>query len=142
MKSTSKQPLRPCPCGSKRTLQACCGPLLAGSPATTAEALMRSRYTANVLKHHEHLLRTWHPSTRPSELDTPSSLRWTQLEIRTIHAGGSDDHNGIVEFIAHFRDRGRAGVLHETSRFVRDNGLWLYLDGDIHSPADTTLPEQ
>lgn len=124
---------RPCPCGSKRTLQACCGPLLSlAAPATTAEALMRSRYTANAVKAQEYLLQTWHPSTRPTTLEPAPGLRWTGLTIRAVYAGGSADDNGEVEFVATFRDRGRAGELHETSRFVREQGQWFYLDGDIH----------
>lgn len=132
MKQPSQQ-IRPCPCGSKRSLQACCGPLLSGnSQAPTAEALMRSRYTANALRAQEYLLQTWHPSTRPSALDLSPSLRWTGLEIRSVYAGDRDDHNGTVEFVARFRDHGRPGELHETSRFLREQELWFYLDGEIH----------
>ncbi|NLO78865.1 MAG: hypothetical protein GX093_00875 [Xanthomonadaceae bacterium] len=127
------QTIRPCPCGSRRTLQACCGPLLAGrDQAETALALMRSRYTANVLKAADYLLQTWHPSTRPETLEFPPALRWIGLTICSVQAGDHGDSDGKVEFIASFRERGRPGKLHETSRFVREQGRWLYLDGELH----------
>jgi SEC-C motif-containing protein len=135
MKPHPKLPPQPCPCGSKRTLQACCLPLLDGAPAPTAEALMRSRYTAYALKRMDYLSRSWHPSTRPTQLDAEGP-RWTRLEIRRTEAGGAGDTQGVVEFIAYFRQRGRAGALHETSRFLREDGEWFYLDGEIHSGSD------
>lgn len=93
---------------------------------------MRSRYTANALDMQEYLLRTWHPSTRPTELMPTAGLRWVGLTIHRTDAGGSDEHSGTVVFTAHFRERGRPGALHETSRFIREREQWFYLDGDIH----------
>ena len=60
---------RPCPCGSKLSHAGCCGPRLSGEqPAETPEALMRSRYTAYVLRDAAYLQASWHPSTRPAQL--------------------------------------------------------------------------
>ena len=72
----------PCPCGTGRAYDACCGPLLANvAQATTPEQLMRSRYTAFVRGDADHLFRTWHPRTRPEHvLGTPGTT-WTGLEI-------------------------------------------------------------
>jgi SEC-C motif-containing protein len=122
---------RPCPCGLPEPFESCCGRYLGpdGAAPPTAEALMRSRYTAFARGDAEHLLRTWHPDTRPVELDLDPSVRWTGLEIVDRAGGGLFDTEGTVEFRAHHREGPRTGVLHERSRFVRDSGRWLYLDG-------------
>lgn len=124
-------PPRPCPCGLPESFDACCGRYLGedGSPAPTAEALMRSRYTAFARGDVDHLLRTWHPSTRPTTLTLDPALRWTQLEVIDRVGGGLFDTDGVVEFRAHHREGPRTGVLHERSRFVREAGQWLYRDG-------------
>lgn len=123
---------RPCPCGRPEPLPACCGRYLGTGAAAppTAEALMRSRFTAFARGDTEHLLRTWHPGTRPRSLDPAPDRRWTRLEILERSGGAMFDGEGVVEFRAHYRDRsGPTGVLHERSRFVREHGRWLYLDG-------------
>jgi SEC-C motif-containing protein len=91
---------------------------------------MRSRYSAFVLDLPDYLLATWHPSTRPSFLDpAPSGLKWLGLEVRR-HALQDADH-ATVEFVARSKLDGRAHRLHETSRFVREDGRWFYVDGDV-----------
>jgi len=103
--------------------------------ATTAEQLMRSRYTAFVEHDAAYLLRTWHPATRPATIDFDPDLRWVGLEIVAREAGGPDDINGVVEFRAHHRRDGETGVLHEVSRFRRQQGAWLYVRGRIIDSA-------
>ena len=89
---------------------------------------MRSRYTAFALGDEAHLLRSWHPSTRPAALHLVPGQRWTGLDVLATVAGELLDKEGEVEFRAHFDRRGREGVLHELSRFVRDDdGGWVYL---------------
>ncbi|EPZ15157.1 hypothetical protein M622_16515 [Thauera terpenica 58Eu] len=93
---------------------------------------MRSRYTAFVRRDAAYLLASWHASTRPATLvldDTPAP-KWIGLQIRVQEALDAD--HATVEFVARYRVGGRAQRLHETSRFVRENGLWFYVDGDIH----------
>jgi SEC-C motif domain protein len=90
---------------------------------------MRSRYTAFACGDVEHLLRTWHPSTRPTTLTVDPSIRWTHLEVLDRVGGGLFDTDGVVEFRAHHREGPRSGFLHERSRFVRLDGRWLYRDG-------------
>lgn len=94
---------------------------------------MRSRYTAYALADAHYLLRTWHSSTRPLKIDTTAAPRWTGLEIRAIDAGAPDDARGTVEFVARFVEGGHTGVLHETSRFVRESGAWYYVDGTLRA---------
>jgi SEC-C motif-containing protein len=89
---------------------------------------MRSRYSAFVLGLSEHLLATWHASTRPPGLDLEPGVQWLGLEVRRHH---TDGERATVEFVARSKRAGRATRLHETSRFVREGGRWFYVDGDI-----------
>ena len=121
-----------CPCGSGRTYAGCCGPLHAGTAhAATAEALMRSRYSAFVLERVAYLQSSWHASTRPADLTLEPGVKWLGLEVRRHRPTGDD--RAEVEFVARYRVGGRAVRLHETSRFVREGGRWFYVDGDIHA---------
>jgi len=120
-----------CPCGSQKRLSACCGPFHTGKATPrTAKQLMRSRYSAFALGGlGDYLLQTWHPETRP----TVSAARlgaadtdWVKLDIV------SSQHQGdaaCVEFKAYWRDvDGQLQLHHETSRFLRQAGSWLYVD--------------
>jgi SEC-C motif domain protein len=123
-----------CPCGSGDTFGSCCGPILRTERrAGTAVALMRSRYTAFAVRDLEHLLRSWHPSERPTRDDLAQSLeddvRWLRLQILGTTAGGPFDDEGTVEFVAIARGAQGRQEQHEVSRFVREGGEWLYLDG-------------
>ncbi len=122
-----------CPCGSLAAYAACCGRWHAGAQhlaAPDALALMRSRYAAYVLGLHDYLLATWHPRTRPAAIEPdPPGLRWLGLEVRR-HAVQDATH-ATVEFVARSKLAGRAHRLHETSRFVREDGRWFYVDGDV-----------
>jgi SEC-C motif-containing protein len=123
-----------CPCLSGDAYGACCGPLHRGErTAPTAEALMRSRYSAFAVGDAGYLLATWHPRTRPSSLELDPDRVWRRLDVLATRAGGPFDDAGEVEFAAFFRDAstGERGRLHEVSRFMRDGGAWLYVDGDV-----------
>jgi SEC-C motif-containing protein len=88
---------------------------------------MRSRFSAFAVNDAAYALRTWHFTTRPPHLRFDPQQRWSRLDVLARTGGGLLDADGTVEFRAHYTQHGRAGVLHEHSRFVRDNGLWLYL---------------
>jgi len=121
-----------CPCGSGAGLSTCCGPFLDNTAqAPTAEALMRSRFTAFARGHTDHLFRSWHPRTRPAEVAADPDLVWVRLEIHDVVAGGPGEETGEVEFSAHHDGPHGPGVLRERSRFVRRAGRWVYLDGDL-----------
>ncbi len=90
---------------------------------------MRSRYVAYVRKRSDYLLRTWHPITRPPQLDFETeSVSWLGLKVVRSEAGGAEDARGTVEFVARYKIAGRAHRLHEISRFMREGGQWFYLD--------------
>ena len=119
---------RPCPCGSGVAYAACCEPLHEGlRAAETAVELMRSRYSAYAVGDAGYLARTWHPRTRPKEIDVTAGPRWRGLTVLATADGREDDRIGEVEFEA----RHAGGVLHERSRFVRRAGRWVYVDGDL-----------
>lgn len=119
-----------CPCQSGESYALCCGPLHRGEAhAPTAERLMRSRYSAFAVGDSAYLLETWHPSTRPESLELDLGMRWFSLEILSRTGGGMLDSDGVVEFRARYRLDGEVGEQHETSRFVKENSRWLYLDG-------------
>lgn len=120
-----------CPCGSGSPYRSCCEPFLDGAPVPTAEQLMRSRYTAFVRGHENHLFRTWHPATRPAEVRADPGTTWLGLEVLRTEAGGAEDGTGVVEFVARYRAADGPHVLRETSRFERRGGRWVYRDGDV-----------
>ncbi len=92
---------------------------------------MRSRYTAFATGDAAYLRRTWHRSTRPARLDLDDGVTWRRLDVLRTQAGGPFDGTGVVEFVARYRGADGPGLLHERSRFVREGGRWLYVDGDV-----------
>jgi len=120
----------PCPCGSVAGYEACCRRWHEGAQrlmAPSAEALMRSRYSAHALGLASYLLDTWHPRTRPSGMaPPPPGLRWIGLEVRRVTP--LDDAHAAVGFVARSKIGGRAERMHVTSRFERVDGRWLYVE--------------
>jgi SEC-C motif domain protein len=129
-----------CPCNSGNSYSLCCEPLIAGHKnAVTAEALMRSRYTAYVVKDADYLLRTWHQSTKPAAIASATIPDWYGLHVVRTEVGDEGDTHGVVEFKAKAIFRKKVWNLHEVSRFVKENNQWFYVDGDIlESPPVTS----
>lgn len=119
-----------CPCGGL-AFDACCGRYIDGGELPpTAEALMRSRYTAFVRQNAPYLLDTWAARTRPATLDFDDAPQWLGLQVKA-HLQRDDTH-AEVEFVARYKVGGRAHRLHERSRFERTaDGRWRYIDGDL-----------
>lgn len=130
---SADRPDPPCPCGASVRYAACCGRWHAGPlhlQAPTAEALMRSRYSAYVLGLLDYLRDTWHPRTRPALLEpTEPGLRWLGLDVKRQTVIDAD--HASVAFVARSKLGGRAHRLHETSRFERVDGRWFYVEGDV-----------
>ncbi|SEL87520.1 SEC-C motif-containing protein [Roseateles sp. YR242] len=136
MKPEIFRPDAPCPCGRPTAYGRCCGALHAAFEqrgvleAPDAEALMRSRYSAFVLELPGYLLATWHPLTRPAQLEpNEPGLTWLGLEVKRHEV--QDATHATVTFVARSKLGGRAHRLQETSRFERVDGAWLYRDGDL-----------
>ncbi|WP_020683292.1 YchJ family protein [Marinobacterium rhizophilum] len=129
-------PDMPCPCQSDKLYRDCCEPAISGKrPATTAEGLMRSRYSAFSLGLASYLIDTLAPERRqPGERGALKRqfrhTRWTGLRIMDVQAGGEQDTVGMVEFEAFYVSEAEPGRLHERSSFRRDQGRWYYVTGD------------
>lgn len=122
-----------CPCGSGKDLAICCGPILAGAPAATPEALMRSRYTAFTQANLDHLENTLAPEAREDydrgETETwVKEAIWQGLDVRSSSVA-ADDAQGSVEFVARYKFRGKPFAHHELASFRRHDGNWVYVDG-------------
>ncbi len=125
-----------CPCKSGKEYPQCCAPIHKGEQAAkTAEALMRSRYSAFVLADINYLMRSHHKSTRPLRdkkniLNFAKSVTWMGLQIVSSKAGKETDTEGWVEFKATYLENGRPQCIHENSYFVKDKGIWYYKSGE------------
>ena len=127
-----------CYCCSNKTYADCCQPFIDGkSKPATAETLMRSRYSAYVLKDVDYLLHTTHPSTRrffdrESTKNWARQSAWQKLEVISIADGNAKDKIGTVEFKAYYLDsNSQPHIHHEHSRFIKELGKWFYVDGKV-----------
>ena len=126
----------PCPCGSGVVYAGCCGPIIDGTPAPTAEALMRSRYSAYVKGAIDHVVATHDAATR-GEVDRDGAAQWSRetewggLEILATAKGREGDTEGTVEFVARGATRGQPFAQRERARFKKVDGSWYYVDGDM-----------
>ena len=130
---------QPCPCGSGKELETCCGPAVEGAvwPAT-AEALMRSRYAAYALHRYDWLLESTHPDYRegisPEKLaEQGKDVHWLRLEIvdcqDDMPLGKNGEHYDVVDFCAYYELEGIPRQLGERSFFARRDGRIYYVDG-------------
>ncbi len=120
-----------CVCDSGKAAVECCEPMLAGErDATTAVALMRSRYVAFATGDRDYLLRSWHPRTVPNDLQLDPEQRWLGLKIKRQSAGQASDNAGQVEFVARYKLGSRGYALRELSSFERVDGRWYYVAGE------------
>ena len=130
-----------CPCGSELPFSKCCEPYISGDQtAPTAEALMRSRYSAYVKIKIDHIHDTTHASQR-SEFNREDSEAWSRradwrsLEIIRTEKGGIDDTQGSVEFVARYRDKGKMCQHHEVAEFKKEGEQWFFFDGHAPDPV-------
>lgn len=132
-----------CPCGSEKSYADCCQPMIEGDQtADTAEALMRSRYSAHAKKVFDYIFETTLPANRQEDERKGTAawsrkLDWQRLEIRSVDAGGPDDEKGSVEFVARYRKNSKAFEHHEIAEFVREDGCWYFKDGQPPQPVQT-----
>jgi len=126
-----------CPCESGKPYSSCCEKFHLGTPAPTAESLMRSRYSAYVFGLEPYLLATWHPDTRPAalNLDEDQAIQWLGLQIKQAK---TTDTTATVNFVARYKVGGKAHRLCELSQFVRKQNVWYYVTGD-HPDTNSVL---
>ncbi len=116
-----------CPCGWGDPYAECCGRYHGGEAAPTAEALMRSRYSAFVLENPDYLLQTWAAENRPADLELDPDIEWQRLVVLDRTGGGPFENQGTVSFEAWYRHQGVREVQREDSVFRLDQGRWVYV---------------
>ncbi len=129
-----------CPCGSGLAFEACCENfLLEKAKPPTAQALMRSRYSAYAMGAVDYLFKTSGPKVR-KEFDAENTKKWSEsaewpgIEILNEQGGGEADESAILEFIAHYSVNGTTFDHHESATFAKKNGGWIFMDGKIYGP--------
>ena len=136
-----------CCCNSGAMFESCCQPLIKGQKkASTAEQLMRSRYSAFVKNEMDYIVQTHHPSSRDT-VDVQGNESWARqadwkgLEIRSTVDGGESDSRGQVEFVANYTMDGEDKSHHELSEFKKEKGEWFFVDGKLMT-TETFVREQ
>lgn len=133
-----------CPCGSAVEYSLCCQRYVSGTQvAPDPSHLMRSRYTAFVLKEADYLINTWHPDCHATAFrqDIEAGFAHTQWQGLTVFgtAAGKDENEGYVSFVARFTEAGKTAAIIECSRFLKENGRWYYIDGKRLVPGRNDL---
>ena len=129
--------MKNCPCGSGRLYSECCEPYISGKVnAPTAEALMRSRYTAYAEHAIDYIINTCVHRGK-EDIDYKSTRDWSEqsvwlgLKILSIEKGSLADTEGTVEFEASYERDGLKDVHHEKAKFKKDGAIWLYEEGNV-----------
>ncbi|MBD3317632.1 MAG: YchJ family protein [Chitinivibrionales bacterium] len=138
-----------CPCNSGKNFEVCCEPYLKSDEnPPTAEALMRSRYTAFASGNVDYIYGTIHPDHRKEFnaegiRDWSCNSEWHGLEIKSTENGGETDTEGTVEFIAHYTHENVKREHHEVAEFRKKDGRWYFVDGNIiaHEPYVRSDPK-
>lgn len=139
--------MTPCPCGSDAAFDDCCGPIMAGAPAPSPEALMRSRFTAFVKGDLDYIESTHAKDVRDTfnrsaAESTAKSVEWVSLEIVKTSEGEEGDDTGTVEFAARFKKDGELQVHHELANFKQEDGRWVYVDGKMNPHGEPVRVEK
>lgn len=126
-----------CPCGSEKSYETCCEPVISGKAADTPEALMRSRYSAFVVGKLDHIEATNTPKAMDSfdRFEMEASLadtEWLGLTIIDAPAPDPSDSDAVVRLSFRYRYKGKDRSQTEIAHFVRSNGRWLYDDGELN----------
>ncbi len=117
-----------CYCDSEQSYEACCGRFIEGEalPQSAVE-LMRSRYTAYVLRRGTYLYKTCSQALKdPESIEAINrdTTRWLKLEIKTFS-------EKEVTFMAYFFAEHDVQVMKEHSFFIHENGEWKYDRGEM-----------
>lgn len=136
-----------CPCGSGNSADLCCVQYHNGTPAPTAVALMKSRYSAFALGNGQYLSDTLSTEQRADfdvdEFNASSTdTKWLGLEIRQAVAGGENDDTGTVEFVARYRNGSDTVTHHERAEFKREDGRWVFADCEMNPKMAQRIVEK
>jgi SEC-C motif-containing protein len=126
-----------CPCGSQKIYPDCCGLyILEKNTAPTAEALMRSRYSAYALGNLEYIRDTMLPPAAngfnlKNAKERAKHIQWTRLEVLKSWQDDKHKDKAYVEFIAYYMSNDMHSNLHEISEFHFVENKWFYVDGEV-----------
>ncbi len=127
-----------CPCGSQKQYTQCCGPVIRGErKASTAEELMRSRYSAYVMHEIEYIARSCVQDPDKNEIDLEETRKWSEestwqgLKIIRTEKGSASDTEGWIDFSATYTRKGLKDVHLEKAHFIQKDGQWLYESGSL-----------
>lgn len=139
--------MKKCPCGSNLAYEKCCEPVIKGEQtASTAEQVMRARYTAHVNVELDYLETSLHPDKR-ADYDRNAAREWSEnaewqgLDIIEVKDGGEGDDEGEVEFKARFVWQGENKEHHERAYFKKKEGSWYFYNGEEVKPKPFTRTE-
>lgn len=124
-----------CPCSSGKSFAECCEPVITqAQQATTAEQLMRSRYSAYALGHIDWIIESQSPDgrahvDRKATEEWSSRADWHKMEILEVQDGLEGDSEGFVDFKAYYTISGEDVVHHEVASFRKEDGRWYFVDG-------------
>lgn len=132
-----------CPCTPNIAYQDCCGRYHAGATPSTAQVLMRSRYSAYVTHNIEFIKITTLPAQQ-AQLDMQAIAEWSQngqwlgLEVlsKTV---AQDQRHATVEFIAHWHDAQGRHQHQETSLFIKPAERWYFYDPNVPLKAERNM---
>ncbi len=133
-----------CPCGSTLNYLACCHVYISGqAPPQTAEALMRSRFSAYTLSNIDYIKKTMQGKPLIGFNETEAE-RWSKsvlwLGLKVMNSYQKDEQTGFVEFMANYLDHHLIKTIHEISEFQLKNEHWYYVDGEQIPHTPTTVP--
>ena len=125
--------MKPCPCGSGKLFMKCCKPFITGKALpTTAEQLMRSRYSAYTRADMDYIQATMRDNAAENfDVDSAKAwaekAKWLSLKVTNTSDGSQEDQKGTVSFLAQYKSNGELHHLHENSLFEKHNGRWFYV---------------
>ena len=119
-----------CPCNSGKLYEDCCQPFHQyNQQAPTAEALMRSRFSAFAIPNGDYLVETTLPSKR--KLHNIDNLQeWGEINQWTGLKIVNKPSLNQVEFKALYTDeKDQPQIHHELSKFEKVKERWYYVSG-------------
>ncbi len=121
-----------CPCGSGQKYKKCCKTYHDGRVPKNALLLMRSRYCAYALGECKYILKTTHKTTRDDDIESIKAFsKQTTFEQHKIIEFIDGEKEAYVTFRATLHSNGQDNSFSEKSRFLKEEGRWYYVDGDV-----------
>lgn len=129
----------PCSCYSGNIYQECCQPYHLGDKVVKeAVLLMRSRYSAYALGLVNYIISTTHPNNSDVRANRQAwkkrilnFSKKTSFEGLEVINSFEEEQEAFVTFTAHLKQNNNNTSFTEKSHFLKVDGLWFYLEGQI-----------